>query len=131
MRALASSQYIVLCYYSCTVYHAFNYDSAGWCLHGWHTACRFGVVIADEAHYLKNKDSARAKALLPVLQSSVRTILLTGTPALNCPAELWTLVSTLRPDIFDNWQDYADHFCERPPCLSQCNAHTPDASKWR
>ena len=67
----------------------------------------------QEAHYLKNKDSARAKELLPILESAERTILLTGTPALNCPAELWTLVHTLRPDVFQVWEDYANYFCER------------------
>eukprot|EP01045_Picozoa_sp_COSAG04_P028014 COSAG04_NODE_4240_length_2212_cov_12.780880_3_plen_73_part_00 len=41
--------------------------------------------MADEAHYLKNASSARAKLILPVLEEASRTILLTGTPALNCP----------------------------------------------
>ena len=39
----------------------------------------FQVVIADEAHYLKNAASARAKLILPVLEAASRTILLTGS----------------------------------------------------
>ena len=39
----------------------------------------FQVVIADEAHYLKNRESARAKLILPVLAAASRTILLTGS----------------------------------------------------
>ena len=39
----------------------------------------FQVVIADEAHYLKNAASARAKLILPVLAAAARTILLTGS----------------------------------------------------
>eukprot|EP01047_Picozoa_sp_COSAG01_P039507 COSAG01_NODE_3271_length_6320_cov_8.998554_2_plen_88_part_00 len=73
----------------------------------------FDVVIVDEAHYIKNGDSARAKSLLPVLQSAARLVLLSGTPALNCPAELWTLVHTLRPDAFPDWDAYAERYCDR------------------
>jgi SWI/SNF-related matrix-associated actin-dependent regulator 1 of chromatin subfamily A len=60
-------------------------------------AARFRVAIADEAHYLKSKDAQRSKLLLPVLQAASRCILLTGTPALSRPVELFTLVSTVRP----------------------------------
>ena len=73
----------------------------------------FQVVIADEAHYLKNKESARAKLILPVLRSASRTILLTGTPALNCPQELFSLVHTLDEVRFPNWAEYADRYCDR------------------
>ena len=73
----------------------------------------FQVVIADEAHYLKNGASARAKLILPVLQAASRTILLTGTPALNCPQELFSLVHTLDDVTFPEWPAYADRYCDR------------------
>jgi hypothetical protein len=41
----------------------------------------FGVVIADEAHYLKNKDSRRAAAFRRIQGQVPRTVMLTGTPA--------------------------------------------------
>ena len=50
---------------------------------------QFHVIIADESHYLKNADAQRTKAILPLLQSANRAVLLTGTPALSRPAELY------------------------------------------
>jgi SNF2 family DNA or RNA helicase len=73
----------------------------------------FQVVVADEAHYLKNAASARAKLILPVLQAASRTILLTGTPALNCPQELFSLVNTLDEVTFPDWSAYAERYCDR------------------
>eukprot|EP01036_Dinobryon_divergens_P057340 gene57340-76556_t len=43
----------------------------------------FGVIIADESHYLKNGAARRSKHLLPLLESSKRSLLLSGTPALS------------------------------------------------
>lgn len=45
----------------------------------------FQVVIADEAHYLKNTGAKRTDILLPILSEKRRVILLTGTPAFARP----------------------------------------------
>jgi SWI/SNF-related matrix-associated actin-dependent regulator 1 of chromatin subfamily A len=45
----------------------------------------FKVVIADEAHYLKNTGNKRSDILNPFLSARRRVILLTGTPALAKP----------------------------------------------
>ena len=65
----------------------------------------FQVVIADEAHYLKNPNAQRTKALLgdllkaeakrkPLEQpvDAEHVWLLTGSPMLNHPIELWPLL---------------------------------------
>ncbi|KAH0621362.1 hypothetical protein JD844_022546 [Phrynosoma platyrhinos] len=49
---------------------------------------KFRVVIVDESHYMKSRNSARSKILLPIVQNAVRAILLTGTPALGRPEEV-------------------------------------------
>lgn len=49
----------------------------------------FQCAIVDESHMLKNKNSKRTQSLLPVLKSAKRCLLLSGTPALAKPAELW------------------------------------------
>ena len=71
----------------------------------------FKVVIADEAHYLKSRDAKRTKVLLPVMQRAKRVILLSGTPILNKPVELYTLGHILRPDIFPTFRDFAYRYC--------------------
>eukprot|EP00898_Chlorokybus_atmophyticus_P003073 jgi/Chlat1/3767/Chrsp259S03908 len=72
----------------------------------------FKVVIADESHYLKNRSAKRTEAALPILQKAKRVILLTGTPALARPLELFTQLSALHPKAFKNFNEYADRYCQ-------------------
>lgn len=48
----------------------------------------FAVVVVDESHYLKSRNAARTKILVPLIQSAKRAVLLTGTPALGRPEEV-------------------------------------------
>lgn len=75
------------------------------------TADMFHCIIADESHNLKCKDSQRSDILLPLLTRSKRLILLSGTPALSRPAELWTQLHALRPSAFGTWKDFAARYC--------------------
>ena len=65
-------------------------------------------ILIDEAHYLKNGQAKRTEALTPILVRCKHVILLTGTPALARPKELFSLVSILRPDIFNNFRDFGN-----------------------
>jgi len=79
----------------------------------------FQVIIADESHYLKNHDSKRSKVpffvncyqsyqlnMIPpqascaLLKKAKRAILLSGTPALSRPNELFPQLNALYPDLF-------------------------------
>lgn len=42
---------------------------------------KFNVVIADEAHYLKNSNAKRTENLVPFLMTRKRVFLLSGTAA--------------------------------------------------
>lgn len=61
------------------------------------------MVICDQAHYLKNKDTIRCEQLVPFLSQRKRIFLLTGTPALAKPRELYNLLKILRPDVFKSF----------------------------
>jgi SWI/SNF-related matrix-associated actin-dependent regulator 1 of chromatin subfamily A len=52
----------------------------------------FKIIIADESHYLKNGLAKRTNACVPLLQKAKYAILLTGTPALSRPIELFKQV---------------------------------------
>jgi SWI/SNF-related matrix-associated actin-dependent regulator 1 of chromatin subfamily A len=65
---------------------------------------QFKAVIADEAHYLKNSGNKRSDILTPFLSTRRRIVLLTGTPALAKPREIFNLVSIIRPDVFINFR---------------------------
>ena len=59
--------------------------------------CDFQCIIADESHNLKQPTSQRCQLALPLLQRSNRLVLLSGTPALNRPVELWPQLHALDP----------------------------------
>ncbi|KAL7483619.1 hypothetical protein ACHAW6_009263 [Cyclotella cf. meneghiniana] len=60
-------------------------------------SCNFQCIIADESHNLKQLSSQRCQIALPLLQHSKRLVLLSGTPALNRPVELWPQIAALDP----------------------------------
>lgn len=72
----------------------------------------FGVCIADEAHMLKSTDSQRSLFLVPLIQSCKRTIILTGTPALSRPYELFNLLKMVKPNNFEKPKDFGDRYCD-------------------
>ncbi|XP_055973698.1 DNA annealing helicase and endonuclease ZRANB3 [Sorex fumeus] len=71
----------------------------------------FKVVIVDESHYMKSRNATRSKILLPLVQKAKRAILLTGTPALGRPEELFMQIEALFPQKFGKWTDYAKRYC--------------------
>ena len=72
----------------------------------------FNFIIADEAHYLKSQDAKRTKCLIPIIQKSKRVLLLTGTPILSKPVELYPLLTMIRPDLFHNFKIYGNRYCD-------------------
>lgn len=74
----------------------------------------FQVVIADESHMIKNNVAKRTNAIVPILKNSKRVILLSGTPALSRPEEVFTQLDALRPDIFPSkkgFELFATRYC--------------------
>ena len=66
------------------------------------------VMVVDEAHRLKNKDSAAAIELR-ALQAD-HTVMLTGTPLQNNTTELWALLSLLDPVAFPSLEVFLARF---------------------
>lgn len=59
---------------------------------------RIGVVIFDEAHYLKGRESLRGNVGQAVARRADRVFLASGTPIPNYAPELFPLLQMLRPD---------------------------------
>lgn len=72
---------------------------------------KFGVVIADECHALKNSESKRSKVLVPIIRSCSRVILLSGTPALSRPSELYPQIQAVSPTLFPKFFDFGKRYC--------------------
>nr|WP_245687222.1 DEAD/DEAH box helicase [Peterkaempfera griseoplana] len=58
-----------------------------------------GMLIADEAHYVKNPQTRRAQALATWTRRAERVLLLTGTPMENRVEEFRNLVAQVQPDL--------------------------------
>lgn len=78
---------------------------------------RWKVLIADESHYLKTMEAKRTKALLGkggLHNVCDRRWMMTGTPILNRPIELYPILRSLCPERLGSFQDYyryAYKFC--------------------
>ena len=57
------------------------------------------MLVSDEAHYVKNPEAQRTKALLKLLKRTEYTLFMSGTPLENRVDEMCFLVSCLRPEI--------------------------------
>ncbi|NXE91444.1 ZRAB3 endonuclease, partial [Menura novaehollandiae] len=71
----------------------------------------FKVVVIDESHYMKSRNATRSKILLPIVQKALRAVLLTGTPALGRPEELFMQIEAMFPRRFGTWSEYAKKYC--------------------
>ena len=60
---------------------------------------RISMVVTDEAHYVKNPDTLRTKALLKLLKQTENILFMSGTPLENRAEEMCFLVSCLQPEI--------------------------------
>ncbi|GBP22445.1 hypothetical protein EVAR_78621_1 [Eumeta japonica] len=72
---------------------------------------KFGVIIIDESHYLKSHKAQCTAALAGVCKSAARLILLSGTPALSRPAELYTQLNIIAPNFFGGYIEYGKRYC--------------------
>ncbi|XP_031285771.1 SWI/SNF-related matrix-associated actin-dependent regulator of chromatin subfamily A-like protein 1 isoform X2 [Pistacia vera] len=75
-------------------------------------ATDFKVVIADESHFLKNAQAKRTTAALPIIKKAQYAILLSGTPALSRPIELFKQLEALYPDVYKNVHEYGNRYCK-------------------
>jgi len=75
------------------------------------------VIIFDEAQYLKEpKPGQRHRAAVATRLGTwiKRPVLLTGTPLLNRPKELWRLLHIVEPKDFDALDDFMERYCRQP-----------------
>jgi hypothetical protein len=80
-----------------------------------------GLLICDEAHRLKNKETKTAKALHAL--ATRRRILLSGTPIQNDLDEFYSMVHFCNPDLLGNEREF--HKVYQNPIL---RGREPDAT---
>lgn len=82
-----------------------------------HPSYSVNGVLVHNSHYLKNIEAKRTKIILGkkgLYNKCQRRWLMTGTPVLNRPVELYPALRSLFPDFlgkYTNFYDYAYKFC--------------------
>ncbi|NIN65019.1 MAG: DEAD/DEAH box helicase family protein, partial [Anaerolineae bacterium] len=74
-------------------YAGIRISQAGYASIDWST------VIIDEAHYIKNRNAARTRALMEVTPDSAHRIGLTATPWSKEPSGLWSQLHWMAPQV--------------------------------
>ncbi|XP_034945253.1 SWI/SNF-related matrix-associated actin-dependent regulator of chromatin subfamily A-like protein 1 isoform X2 [Chelonus insularis] len=74
------------------------------------TKKKFTTIILDESHVLKNPKAARTKAVQQLAFDALHILLLSGTPALSRPIELYTQISLITHS-FMRFQEYGIRYC--------------------
>lgn len=66
-------------------------------------------IVADEIHWAKNRQALRTKALKKLRTTYKRA--LSGTPMVNRPDELWSILNWLDPSNFKSYWRFYESFC--------------------
>ncbi|XP_060522006.1 SWI/SNF-related matrix-associated actin-dependent regulator of chromatin subfamily A-like protein 1 [Cylas formicarius] len=73
----------------------------------------FGCIIIDESHNLKSFKAKSSQAATKLAKKAKRVVLLSGTPALSRPCELYQQLVLIDDKFFGMFNDYALRYCDR------------------
>lgn len=73
---------------------------------------KYQTIIFDESHMLKDQKARRTKVATDLSKHALHVILLSGTPALSRPSELFTQIRIIDNKLFTNFTDFAMRYCD-------------------
>ena len=71
---------------------------------------KFDVLIADEAHRLRNFKTKQSKAVYKIGKVSQNCFPLTGTPAVNHPSDVFGILKLIRPSKFTSFWNFVERY---------------------
>jgi non-specific serine/threonine protein kinase len=69
------------------------------------------VMIFDEAHRIKNRKSQQTKAAYRLVKKAEKVYHLTGTPIMNSPDEIWSLLHSLDRQKYSSFWNFVFRYC--------------------
>ena len=72
---------------------------------------KFYNTVSDECVMLKSPKALRTKAFRALASEIGSVVLLSGTPLLSRPSELYSLLNIIDPARWTNWYEYATKYC--------------------
>ncbi len=87
-----------------------NYESS-WRLEEWLHLFSADILISDESHRIKSPRAKQSKALWRLGHKAKRCVIMTGTPVVSGPHDIWSQWNFLDPHVFgDNWYRFQSHY---------------------
>jgi SWI/SNF-related matrix-associated actin-dependent regulator 1 of chromatin subfamily A len=77
------------------------------------------VIVFDEVQYIKNPSAKRTRASKSICNGCPHIIMLSGTPAENRVAELYTPISILDPSLLGSSRQFQKYYCDDGDELNQ------------
>ena len=68
-------------------------------------------ILIHNCHMVKSRTAMRTKALMSIAKHVPHVVLLSGTPLLSRPIEMYTLLNMVDPKIWNNWYDFTRRYC--------------------
>lgn len=73
---------------------------------------KFDYCIIDEFQYIKNGTAQRTKLAKSIARNIGSITLLSGTPVLSRPMELYNALNLIDPMTWNNWRKFAERYCD-------------------
>ena len=91
----------------------------------------FDLVIVDEAHHIRNQNTANHQAVQFFCENSDAAVFLTATPIQLDSHDLFVLLNVLRPDLILDEESF-NHMAEPNPFINQAvNAARAQENDWK
>ena len=72
---------------------------------------KWGAIVFDEAHKIKNRKSQQTQGAHKAIKSAEKVYHLTGTPIMNAPEEIWSLLHSLDEQKFSSFWRFVKRHC--------------------
>ena len=72
---------------------------------------KWNSLVADECHMIKNPSAIRSKVVKSIASDVPNIIMLTGTPVLSRPIEMFNMLNIIDPKVWNNYYSYATKYC--------------------
>ena len=76
-----------------------------------HLRGRFNTIVFDESQYLMTPSAKRTRAAKELAGEMNQVLALSGTPLVNRPSELFSILNILWPHKYNSFWSYAQRFC--------------------
>jgi SWI/SNF-related matrix-associated actin-dependent regulator 1 of chromatin subfamily A len=91
---------------------------------------KFDLILLDEAHRIKNWSANTTKNIFKLRKQTTRSVLMTGTPVLNRPEELWIPLrwAEIHKDFAPNKEQFLIKYCGAE-YVPRFNSYVTNSSK--